>query len=411
MSATEEFKRGWKILLVAAVGLACGLSALPIYTLGVLTKPLSADLGFSRGQVQSIYTWMTIGNLVAAPFLGLLIDRHGVRRVTLISVAALGVGMAAMGVLTESLGSFYVVAFFTAILGVGTVPITWTRAIIDWFSAGRGRALGIALAGTGVSAIFLPTYATWLVAQFGWRGAYVGLGMLPVALALPLSYFLLFDRTAPVVAASVPRDSPALPPPSAFTDLKAALAGYRFWILCAAFFLVGASVAGLIAHLVPMLTDRGVSSATAAQVAGVIGMAVIVGRIGTGFLLDRFWAPGVALILLSLPALSCLVLASGLGGVSAAIFAAALIGLAAGAEFDLMSFLVSKYYAQHRYGILYACIYSVFKLSAGIGAPLFGFSFDASGNYEGVLYLAACSLIAGSALLLVLGPYTVKNDR
>ena len=98
--------------------------------------------------------------------------------------------------------------------------------------------------------------------------------------------------------------------------------GYRFWTLNAAFMMVGLCIAGIIAHLIPMLTDQDVPVTTAAQVAGTIGIAVVIGRIGTGYLIDRFWAPGVGMVLLCLPAVSCMILAAGVGGVPGALLAA-----------------------------------------------------------------------------------------
>ena len=406
-TSREEFRRGWKIILVAAVGLGCGLSALPIYSMGALTKPLTSAFGLTRGEVGSVYTWMTIGNLIAAPFLGILIDKHGVRRVTLISVALMAIGMASMA-FADSLTELYIIGFCMSVVGVGTVPITWTRVIVDWFDLGRGRALGIALAGTGVAAVFVPKYTTWLIATYGWQGAYIGLAAMPALLALPLSYFLLHDRTG-----SGPQQVKAQPglTSGAEVEFSEVLKGYRFWVMNVAFFLVGACVAGLISGLVPMLTDRGVPAITAAEVAGVIGLMVIFSRIGTGFLLDRFWAPGVALFLLSTPAIGCFILANGIGGIPGAIVAAASIGVAAGAEFDLMSFMVGKYFGNRRYGIIYACLYAVFKLSAGVGAPIFGYSFDMTGNYNFILYCASGAMVAGSALLLTLGPYRIGAPR
>jgi MFS family permease len=403
LSVGGEFRRGWTIVVVAAVGMACGLSALPIYSIGAFTKPLSESFGWTRAEVQAIYTWMTIGNLVAGPLLGLLIDRQGVRRVAILSVIGAALGYVALGTVTGPLWSFYLVAFLTAILGVGTVPITWSRVIVDWFDAGRGRALGLGLAGTGISAMVLPVYVTWLITEFGWRAGFIGLALLPAGIALPAVLAFLHDRTA---TAQTPTASES---PAVDIDFRTAVTGYRFWALNVVFFLVGMCIAGLIAHLVPMLTDQGFEPATAAQIAGVIGAAVIVGRIGTGYLIDRFWAPGVGFILLSLPAISCLILAAGAGSVPVALLAAVLIGLAAGAEFDMMSFLVSQYFGQKRYGIIYAFIYTAFKLSAGIGAPLFGFTFDETGSYNTILLLSVGSFIGSSALLLLLGKYPAKQ--
>ena len=397
-----EFNRGWVIILVSAIGLACGLSALPIYSLGAFTKPLGAEFGWSRADVQAIYTWMTIGNLVASPLLGWVIDRYGVRVATLWSIFGQGLGFLALGTIAGPLWSFYLIAFTTAVIGVGTVPITWTRVVIDWFDKGRGFALGLALAGTGVAATFVPSYTTWLLQDFGWQAAYIGLGLLPLVIALPISFLWLRDRTggsrAEIAAAKRLDTGPTI-------DFRAALGGYRFWIINAAFFLVGMGVAALIGHMIPLLTDRGVAPADAAKVAGVIGMAVIVGRVITGFLIDRFWAPGVALILLVLPAGSCVVLATGFGGVQGALVAAILLGLAAGAEFDLMSFMISKYFGNKSYGVIYAVTYAVFKIAAGIGPLMFGYSYDVNGSYDFILYVAAAMLVTGSALLLTLGTY------
>jgi predicted MFS family arabinose efflux permease len=181
--------------------------------------------------------------------------------------------------------------------------------------------------------------------------------------------------------------------------------GYRFWLMSVVFLVVGAGVAGLIADLIPLLTDRGVSPGTAARVAGAIGFSVIIGRIGTGYLIDRYWAPGVSGMILALPAISCVILATGAGGLPGATLAAVLVGLAAGAEFDLMAFLVSRYFDPLRYGILYSCLYALFKLGAGVGGPIFGLSFDHAGSYVSILYLTAASLVGASLLLLALGPY------
>ena len=132
-----EFRRGWPIVLVAAVGLACGLGALPIYSLGALTKPMADDLGWSRAEVQAIFTWLTIGNLVAAPALGWWLDRHGVRAVTLWSTAGMAAGYAVIGVATQSPATAYLFAFLTAMLGVATTPISSSRREPAWSAAVR----------------------------------------------------------------------------------------------------------------------------------------------------------------------------------------------------------------------------------------------------------------------------------
>lgn len=407
--ALDELRRGWVVIVASAIGLGCGLGSLPIYTLGAFTKPLSGAFGWSRADVQAIYTWMSVGMVIASPLLGVVIDRVGVRSVTLWSLAGQAVGFVALGLLAGSLWSVYLIAFLTAIVGAGTLPITWTRVIVDRFDAARGLALGLALAGTGLAATFLPSLTTWLLEQFGWRGAYVGLAALPAFVAWPLTYVLLHDRgaRAPAARAVVTVADARL----ASEDVRTALRSRGFWVLATAFFVVGACIAGLITHTIPLLTDLHWSATAAARVAGVTGLAVIAGRIVTGLLVDRFWAPGVACAVLTLPAVSCLLLAFSVGGVTGAVVAVVLLGLAAGAEFDLLAYLVSRYFGTRHYGVLYACQYAVFRVALGAGPVVYGFVFDRRGSYTAVLLAAAVLLPLGSLLLLTLGAYPAGGAR
>ncbi len=400
--AAAELRRGWPIILAAIVGLGTGLGSLPIYTLGAFTKPLGDAFGWSRAEVQAIFTWMTLGNLVAAPVLGLLIDRVGVRRVTLASTACQAAGYVAFALLARSLPSFYTIAFITAIVGVGTVPITWTRVIVQWFDAARGLALGLALVGTGLGATFLPSLATWMLQAFGWRSAYLGLAALPALVGLPVAFLLLHDRP-PTAVAGAPRAGER--PPADSVGVATALAGYRFWVLNAAFFLVGGCLAGLNGHLIPLLTDAGMPAMAAARIAGAAGISVVAGRLLTGYLSDRFWAPAVGVVMLVLPAASCLVLSSPAVGAGASLAAAVLLGLAVGAEFDLMAFLTSRYFGPKHYGLLYSVIYAIFRVATGLGPLAFGYMFDRHQSYGGVLTASAALIVSGALLLLTLGAY------
>ena len=189
------------------------------------------------------------------------------------------------------------------------------------------------------------------------------------------------------------------------------LSDYRFWVLIVSFCLIGGNIAGMITHFIPMISDAGALPGEAASIASIIGISVILGRVGTGYLIDRIWAPGVAAVVLSLPVISCLILITGPSSYAAGLAAALFIGLAAGAEFDLMSFLVSRYFDHRRYGTIYSWLYAFFKLSAGIGAPLFGYVFDVTGAYMAILYAAMICLIAPSLLLLTLGRYRIDFEH
>jgi cyanate permease len=164
---------------------------------------------------------------------------------------------------------------------------------------------------------------------------------------------------------------------------------------------VGLIVAGLIIHLVPMLIDRGMPPARAAGMAASIGLAVIASRVVVGWMFDRFHAPYVAAVFLAMPIGSCLLL--GLGG--PVLPAALMLGLAAGAEVDMLAFFTSRYAAMRNYGATYGVILGVFCLGAALGPMLVGASVDATGGYRAALIASALGLLMVVALVSRLGPY------
>ncbi len=397
-SATRELKRGWPIILAAAVGVGTGRSPLPIYSLGIFTLPIAAEFGWGRGDIQTVLTFATMGALIGSPLVGALMDRIGVRLVVLVSTVLFGITFGAIGLFTNSLFAFYAISFLSSILGAGTLPVTWSRAILDWFRERRGLALGLALTGTGFAAFLVPPYTTWLVQNVGWRYGYVGLALLPIVLSLPLTWFLL--KPAPkretVTGQKIEE--------TGFT-LREAARTYRFWVIGFAFFLASIGTGGIVAHLVPMLTDRGYDLKTAAWVAGAQGLAVIAGRAITGYFLDRVWAPALAAFLVALPAASCLILATDSPSVPLATAAVILNGFAAGAEFDLVAFLAARYFGMRHFGAIYGVLYAIFVSASGVAPGMFGRVFDATGSYAIALHIGAATFIAGALVVLTLGRY------
>jgi len=263
----------------------------------------------------------------------------------------------------------------------------------------RGLALALTLMGTGITAAFLPSFATWLIETYGWRKAFIGIALLPLAVALPVVVWLFREPdakdTTPLVAATS----------RAGATVGAALRDYRFWVIAGSIFCVAIGVGGSITNFQPLLMDRGFQPQEAARIAGVIGISVIAGRVLAGFLIDRFWAPLVTLPMLALPALACFLLAQADVHAPAAILSAMLIGLAAGAETDLVAYLTARYFGLANYGRLYGVQYSVFGFASGISPFLFGKVFDVTGSYQPILYVAAALFVLGAVALLTLGRY------
>lgn len=395
----SEFRQGWKVVLASALGIGTGLSPIPFYTIGVFVAPLTQEFGWGVDQIMFSLMIMTLGAVVMGPIAGLLADRFGVRPVVLGSVALFGVTLSGFALSNGSLTLFYANWMLMSALGAGTLPITWTRAVNNWFNTHRGLALGLSLLGTGLFGAGAKLYANFLIGEFGWRVAYVGLALLPLLLSLPVA-FLLFRDTTDVKA----KGAPARRAHSGFT-LRQALSGYRFWVLALAFIPISFAVGGPIPNLEKILGSKGLDAQQAVQIASVIGPSVIAGRVVGGWLIDRFWAPGVAFVLLSLPALACWLLTGDAATPVMATVSVLLIGFAAGVEYDVLAYLVSRYYGMRSYGTIYGMMYGFFAVGAGFGPYTFGRIFVETGSYDAGLFYGALALLAGAATLLTLGRY------
>jgi MFS family permease len=407
MTKADEFKRGWGVILASTLGVGFGLSPLPFYTIGVLAEPLSQEFGWQRGDIMFGTFFMTMGSILMAPLIGWISDRHGVRTIALVSIVGLALGMASFTLLTPNILSLYGLFMLTTVIGAGSLPLTFSRAINAWFDKGRGMALGLGLAGTGLCGFIAPSYTVWLLENYGWQGAYYGLALLPLVLSLPFCIMFLKDTPPEAQAAADAKPGTISDALNYGLDAKTAFASFRFWLMAIAFCLVSVSIGGLVATMTPILMANGFPRADAAALAGILGISVILGRIVAGYLIDHFWAPLIAAIFLSIPAAACVILAHGELGLVATGFAVALVGLASGAEFDLMAYLSNRYFGMKAYGRIYGGLYAFFGIGAGIGPFIFGRVFDQTGNYDLALDGAAVLFVLPALALLFLGKYPV----
>jgi len=368
-------------------------------------------MSWSRGQVQLGITIMILMAVVTAPAIGWLIDKIGARRVALASVPLYGVTLASLSLSSDAIWSYYFLWACIAILAAGTLPITWTRVVNTWFDDYRGIALGITLAGTGLAATFAPPYVAWLIEELGWRAAYVALAATVTAISLP-GVYLLFKEPLGSPDACTESDSSHRVNPAAEggITLKKAIQGYRFWALGLALFFVATGISGLITNLFPLLVDKGLTAADAAGYAGFIGISVISGRLLAGYLVDYFWAPMIAAIFLSAPCVAALIL-TGTGAIPVLIgLSASIIGLAAGAELDLLAFLTSRYFGLKHYGAIYGAQFVFFSIGAGLAPVGFGRAYDVFGSYNDILLVVSVMSLIGAGLMLTLGRYPDFRD-
>lgn len=392
----EARRGGWRILLAALLGVMLGITALPFYTLGVFSQPIAADFGWTRAEVQSGFAFQMMGTVLVAWAAGWMTDRFGARPVALVSQLGLAAAFLLFAIQPGDLVTWRISWLLLAVLAIGTSPLTWSRGIMDWFDKGRGMALGIALSGSGITAALAPPVLNAIIASHGWREGYLFLGGLIVGVGVPLTWLLFRGRSRTAARAVTSHAAPGVASGVGFAQ---ALAGYRFWLLLIAVGATHFTISGIIPNVGPILEKIGVREV--AWYSSLLGVSVMVGRIVTGALIDRFWAPAVAAILLMLPGLACLLLWQG----QAPALAAVMIGLAAGAEFDLIAFLCARYFGMRSYGRIYAWLWAGFAIATGAGAYVFASLVEASGGHAPALLIGAAVIFAGASSLLLLGRY------
>jgi MFS family permease len=401
-----EFKRGWPVVVASAVGIGLGMSPLPFYTIGVFAGPLAQEFGWGIDRVMLALPFFTFAALFMSPLVGYLTDRFGARRVALTSVVLFSLVMMSFSLMNGSLVMYLGIWMLLAVCGAGTLPITWTRAVNGWFFHRRGLALGLSLVGTGLFGLIAKQYAWWLIELVGWRKAYIGVGALPLLVAWPVAFFLFREPPQEQLSGA---DAPAEPLPArrgiGGLSLGDALKDWRFWLLAYSFVPISFAVGGPIPNLETMMAGKGFAVGDAVTLASLIGVAVIFGRLIGGYLLDQLWAPGVAAVLLSLPATATLILAQPDLQFWLAAVAIMILGMAAGVEYDLMAYLVSRYFGLKHYAAIYGALYAFFALGAGVGPYVYAAAFEASGSYDRILILSSFLFIAGALPLLLLGKY------
>lgn len=394
--ARAELASGWPLLLAATIGSGAGASSLIFYSLGVFVAPLQAAFGWTRGEVTSAMIYSSAGLVLAAPVLGWLIDRVGERRIALASIPCFAAVVYALSLLDGTLGGFYACFFLAAVLGCGTTPILYTRAVASHFDRARGLALGITLAGPGTAAVVLPPFIVGVIAGDAWRDGFRVLAFIAL-LAWPLVFCWL--RPVAATGAAMTRHSGV--------GRRYALGSRVYWTLALSFALVAMAAAALVVHMVPMLKDAGLDAAHAARVASLIGLGVILGRLLIGWLIDRLFAPHVAAAIFALAACGCVLLAQ--GGPGEAPVAAFLIGFALGAEVDLMAYLTSRYFGLRHYGFLYGTVYSCFWVGIASGPALAGRLYDATGDYAIALWSIVGLFLVGAVAALTLPRFEVLH--
>lgn len=391
-ASREEWRAAWPLPFVGMLGNS-GASIF-VYSNGIFMAAVTADLGWTRTQFSAGLTFSMLLTLFAVPAVGVLIDRLGPRRIAFIGLPVFVAALASLGLTTGTLWQWWLHCVVYSLLATFISPVVWAAAVADRFDAARGLALAITLAGTGLAAAISPLLATLYVDALGWRLAYGALALTWAVPMLPLLYFFFF--AARDVQPAARRTAPARLPFAAYRD---AIATRPFMTLLIAGCLFAFVMLALMINLTPILHGNGIPPTKAAAIAGLAGLFAIVGRIGAGFLIDRYSARAFGTIAFTLPIGTCALLLYGGDSVALAIVAAVLMGLAMGAELDIVSYLITRYYGMRSFGGLYGVLLGTMGVTAGTGPTIAAWMVDKAGGYDSLLQWIVPLFVAGTMLI------------
>jgi MFS family permease len=308
-----------------------------------------------------------------------------------------GCAIASLSLLHSGLWQFYVTCFVLGVVGNGAAHLAYSRSISTWFQRRLGMALALVMVGAGLGAMILPVVAQSIISRAGWRAAYASLGGLALLLGLPLSWRYIRERRV------IGRESAS----AAHSGMtwQQGLRSSAFWIVTAILFVSSISMNGAITHLSALLTDRGLTAVNAALCASVLGGSSLLGRVVVGWLLDRFFAPRVALVINLITALGIFLLARA-DSFLAGCLASALIGIGAGGEAAITPYLLTRYFGLRAFSTLYGLTWTFYAAAGAIGPVILGRAFDATGSYSSLLVLLAIALGLAAATNLMLPRYS-----
>jgi MFS family permease len=397
---SEATANGILTTLGSTIGLAFGPSVIAVLAISPFIPPIEQEFGWSRVQVSFAVTIVSYLIVLVSPLQGMLVDRFGPRRVILTSIPLFAVGLGAFYFQPNNLLVYYALWALIPILSIGLWPLGYLQAVSRWFDRRLGLALGCANAGIGVGSTIVPLIVTALIAAYDWRTAFLGLAACVLLVSWPTVFFCLREPAKADAAARERAAQHAFGVPFAEAAREPA-----FLVLTVAFFLLGLTATSLVTQQVPLLMEAGWTQTGAGTVQSIFGFALLFARVLVGFVIDHVFAPLVMMSVSIGGAIACVLYAA---VPDAGLLSAILLGLLLGAEFDVLAFLIKRYFGNIAYGRLYGVLFSVFYLGSGLGIAGLSLSRQTFGDYDTGLYIAAGVLASCAVLVSLLPPYRFK---
>ncbi|MEO6717651.1 MAG: MFS transporter, partial [Novosphingobium sp.] len=388
VSAKAEWRAHWPLPLATMVGFSTiGLQS---YGFGAFAGSVEHAFGWTRAQTMFGVTVAMFLGIFLNMIVGLVVDRFGSRRVALAGVIVLPAAFALLGTASGSQANWWLLWVAIAV-GVVLVQATvWMGPIAARFDKSRGLAMAVALSGAPLAAMIQPKLGTWLIAEFGWRHAFMALGAVWIALTLPGT--LLWFRDPPARSEAAIAAAPVLPG----MTFRQGIRTRAFWGLVVSFAAFSFYNMTISTNLMLMLGEKGITAASAGSLFVVLGMVGLFARLSVGWLLDRFPGNLIGMGAQMLPVLASFLLLPAHPSAGMLLIIVGAFGLATGAEIDVVLYQATRHFGLRAFGALFSGIITFGALFSAIGPYAAGWLHDRTGSYNPLLMLVMAAMTVGA---------------
>jgi len=389
------------IAFVVLLGTLFGSSILPFSAVGLVMIPMTSEFGWGRTEFAGGVTVLMWSGALSAPFIGRYVDRMGVRPMIIGGTAVVALITMSMALQTRHILHFYL---YFALLGVfGSTALGYSKVIGALFVHNRGKALAIFGVESSLAMAAAPILIQYLLDHFGWRGLFLCLGLIIMAM-VPALWLILPEPGTDRAGTPAPHAAPQI----TGMEGREVFRSPTFWIVTLAGLVATAPITGLLPHYVPYLISRGFSAGDAVSIISVTTLFMAGGTLLGGFALDKVQTAKVVTPfgLISALGLGLMALVSVHFGNKALLFAAAgLLGFAGGAQRPMATYLQLRFFGLRAFAEVTGLQGAFLAVGMGIAPLAVGLSYDLTGSYQPALFIMTAMVALAACAYLLLGPY------
>jgi MFS family permease len=393
----SEWRTGWPLLIAVSFGMT--MLGVGYLAAGTFIAPLEKAFGWGRAETSASFLVFATTGAVMQPLFGMMLDRWGPRRLAIPGAALTGLVFALFSTLNGSAVQWLGYWFLLAVVCQAVIGSTWAVAISRHFFIHRARAFGVTMIGSSAASLGMPLLSNYMIEQYGWRTAYLSIGIGWGALVALIAFFMLHDRhsRAPIAAEVA---EPAAPL-TGYTVREGVVSG-SFIKIFLTILLSNFYYFGLSFHLVPMLTWSGLSRTAAVWITGSLGITMIPGIIGYGLIGDRVPPKTLTAILVVLPAITAAMLLYPTTSVLQRFIAVGAFGISCGAQLPSFTNMTTRYLGLRSFGTLSGISGIAVMTATALGPYIAGVLFDRTQSYAIFLWVGIPLLLVSGSLLMML---------